>query len=156
MLANKLRPWGTCCLALGIVAGGLTPQALAEEWEFFAAGSDSYRHYIDMESIQWGDRESGTISASFSSNQEGDVYSMTLHCDPASANYGTYLLDGYPQPLYLETIVESARSILCLSPCNPFSIPANTFVPDRSTQLADEFWSDRRCPTSVSEPSDVS
>ena len=156
MATNKLGLWSICCLITAAVAGWIAPQGVAEEWEFFAAGTNSYRHYIDMDSIQWTDRQLGIASARFSSNQAGDVYVMTHYCDSNSSNYGTYLLDGYPQPLYLETVVESARSILCLSPCTPFTLPAATFIPERASQLADKFWASRRCPSPVPEPNEVS
>lgn len=139
--------WATSIALTSIAVGWFAAPVVAEEWEFFAAGIDSYRHYIDLESIQWDTDDPAIASARFSSNQEGGVYAMTLHCDPISPNYGTYLLDGYPQPLYLETIVESARNILCLGPCSQFALPAATVIPERATQLSDEFWAERRCPS---------
>ena len=138
--------WAASIALTPIAAGWFAAPVVAEEWEFFAAGSDSYRHYIDLESIQWDTDDPAIASARFSSNQDGGVYAMTLHCDPNSPNYGTYLLDGYPHPLYLETVVESAHSILCLGPCSQFALPAATFIPERATQLADQFWAERRCP----------
>ena len=125
----------------------ISPTAFAEDWEFFAAGSDSYRHYIDLESLQWDIDDLAIASARFSSNQGGEVYLITHYCDPSSPHYGTYLLDGYRQPLHLETIVESARSILCLSPCAQFSLPADVLVPERASDLARDFWSRHACPT---------
>ncbi|MEM9511908.1 MAG: hypothetical protein AAF978_04360 [Cyanobacteria bacterium P01_E01_bin.48] len=136
-----------------IAAGWFAAPVVAEEWEFFAAGTDSYRHYIDLESIHWGTDDPAIASARFSSNQEIGVYAITLHCDPNSPNYGTYLLNGYPQPLYLETVVESARSILCLSPCSQFTPHASTFIPERAIQLADDFWAERHCPSPTPAPS---
>ena len=132
---------------IGAVGLAIAPAALAEDWQFFAAGTDSYRHYIDLESLQWDADDPAIASARFSSNQQGEVYLMTHYCNPASPNYGTYLLDGYRYPLRLETVVESARSILCLGPCTLFAPPADTFVPERATQVASEFWGRYACPT---------
>ena len=114
---------------IGAVGLAIAPAALAEEWQFFAAGTDSYRHYIDLESLQWDADDPAIASARFSSNQQGEVYLMTHYCDPASPHYGTYLLDGYRYPLRLETVVESARSILCLGPCPQFAPPRRYLCP---------------------------
>ena len=156
MVISQIGLGSVCALLLSGVMGLLTPEAAAEEWEFFAAGTDSYRHYIDVDSIQWDRDDPAIASARFSSNQEGAVYLMTYYCDPTSPSYGTYLLDGYQQPLRIETVVESARSILCLSPCHSFSLPVSSIIPERSTQIANEFWANRRCPTSASGVEGVS
>lgn len=131
---------------VGLMSGAIAPDARAEDWEFFASGSDSYRHYIDMDSIEWDVDDPAIASARFSSNRLGEVYRMTHFCDPDSPNYDTYLLGGYANPVRLETVVESARTILCFSPCHSYVLPTDAWIPERTTELAGEFWSQHSCP----------
>lgn len=128
-------------LLLGLLLGG---QARAENWAFFAAGEDGYRHYVDLESVGWHEDNPTLVEAKFINTSRLDIYVLMHFCDSRHPNYGLYLLDGISRSVQPESVVESSRQILCFSPCLPSQVSDGEAAPDLPA-LAADFWNRHSC-----------
>ncbi|WP_017326496.1 hypothetical protein [Synechococcus sp. PCC 7336] len=134
--------WLLSSLLLGLLLGGT---AFAEDWAFFAAGEDGYRHYVDLESVRWQEDDPALVEAKFINTSRSDIYVVQHFCDARHPNYGLYLLDGASRSVQPESVVESSRQILCFSPCVLLQSSDGDAAPDRRPALAADFWQRHSC-----------